>query len=1047
MSDNEPRKGNIKKGVGSTFGALYSEKVYGKGGFFEKTADLHDADRLRMEKEMAELLVKIDAEIDQSKKEELTGQIDSMLATVEANSEYEKYKRLNNMNYGAPRFMNDFKDFADEEWAFRFTQYLAENFDRGWVASAILNRVLPYQSKFLDKPWAKEIYLLCLDEEWNAYQALSFLPVFIDKPWAHEVLEKVAKMTDRGFLANARLLESKDWGRKILEVKKREVLSKAGADISSFYVLTQDFDGFINMPWAQKFVQDYVQKASVARENNINEFGSFIEKCIPYASIFPWVRDFLFWAAENVPKSFQFNLRLIPKDASYREDLINDLLRFSLDEHPDYILSCVYEDALSENSEQFQKKVLKHKEIIKVAVFKLLLKKKDLGFIISYLQLFKAEPWASNVILQALRDSEDMQVADQTVRSYDSYKDIPQALDIFKEACFKCPEAVFDSYDYDLPMKTASPFLKDLFEVLLQKDHKRYVLFDVKNMAKILSQPFGPEFLTHALEAYPGEMNLSKLEVDSPNAVISFLKAGKSSIIKRIYELYEFYAKNEIIPSYRWDEFFLVPEFVQGNMSPQEFIDITGDPGRCFAKLVEIGSVRQSSIHTPRLLEAMRGASLRFVRNINDLHNESNEVRFADVQNFNSQYLYTLMVNGGEEVFTSTFNGLYNRMKNAISNENISFHEFLDAQSFTGLMEFFRLCSRYGKLPEMLQGFTDEQQRDVFQRLISSIEDSDDPMQDSVSLIEIGTLIDDSNLLRFFQDKIGERYETLVKSNMGNKDDLLILYQLIASFIGKKSKNPWIKEMVKKYPIKKTNTIRSKDLFNKNHENVQEYFFYDDREAGENQQLWDGHNSFKSFIQFYGAKVEWDSEGNIKKISDGKYGDWTIKDFDSYVLISGAKEGRKMSIYANKPDSPEGNDEIEKILKDKNVKTLVVVHRGHSYHAPETIARIPAIAKIVSLGSCGGYQNIADVLKNAPEAHIISTKGTGTMAINDPVFRALNKAILDGKDISWPEFWSRITPLVEGNPNFKDYVPPHLNMGAIFIAMYNKAIEEEMAKK
>jgi hypothetical protein len=94
---------------------------------------------------------------------------------------------------------------------------------------------------------------------------------------------------------------------------------------------------------------------------------------------------------------------------------------------------------------------------------------------------------------------------------------------------------------------------------------------------------------------------------------------------------------------------------------------------------------------------------------------------FADVQ-FH-QYLYTLMVNGGEEVFTSTFNGLYNRMKNAISNENISFHEFLNAQSFTGLMEFFRLCSRYGKLPEMLQGFTDEQQRDVFQRLISSIED------------------------------------------------------------------------------------------------------------------------------------------------------------------------------------------------------------------------------------------------------------------------------------------------------------------------------------
>jgi hypothetical protein len=39
-----------------------------KGGFL-KTADLHDADRRRMEKEMAELLVKIDKEIDQKKEE------------------------------------------------------------------------------------------------------------------------------------------------------------------------------------------------------------------------------------------------------------------------------------------------------------------------------------------------------------------------------------------------------------------------------------------------------------------------------------------------------------------------------------------------------------------------------------------------------------------------------------------------------------------------------------------------------------------------------------------------------------------------------------------------------------------------------------------------------------------------------------------------------------------------------------------------------------------------------------------------------------------
>ncbi len=39
---------------------------------------------------------------------------------------------------------------------------------------------------------------------------------------------------------------------------------------------------------------------------------------------------------------------------------------------------------------------------------------------------------------------------------------------------------------------------------------------------------------------------------------------------------------------------------------------------------------------------------------------------------------------------------------------------------------------------------------------------------------------------------------------------------------------------------------------------------------------------------------------------------------------------------------------------------------------------MPATARIVVLGSCGGYNNLSEVLKISEDAHIISSKQVGT---------------------------------------------------------------------
>jgi hypothetical protein len=125
----------------------------------------------------------------------------------------------------------------------------------------------------------------------------------------------------------------------------------------------------------------------------------------------------------------------------------------------------------------------------------------------------------------------------------------------------------------------------------------------------------------------------------------------------------------------------------------------------------------------------------------------------------------------------------------------------------------------------------------------------------------------------------------------------------------------------------------------------------------------------------------------------------------------------------------------------------VVVHRGHSYWLPGTIARMPADAKIVVLGSCGGYQNLNQILEWSPDAHIISTKEIGKGDINKPILTYLNQSLLSGNVISWRDMWKTLTdffgkdPSPEVRESWEDYIPPYRNLGAIFIKAYHKQTE------
>jgi hypothetical protein len=111
--------------------------------------------------------------------------------------------------------------------------------------------------------------------------------------------------------------------------------------------------------------------------------------------------------------------------------------------------------------------------------------------------------------------------------------------------------------------------------------------------------------------------------------------------------------------------------------------------------------------------------------------------------------------------------------------------------------------------------------------------------------------------------------------------------------------------------------------------------------------------------------------------------------------------------------------------------------------------RMPGDAKIVVLGSCGGYQNLNKILEINPEAHIISTKEIGAGDINRPILTYINQVFANNADLSWRKMWQNLTQLFSRDPSkavrdsWENYVPPYKNLGAIFLKAYTIKMEAE----
>ncbi|HVU99100.1 MAG TPA: hypothetical protein VHE34_27950 [Puia sp.] len=416
-----------------------------------------------------------------------------------------------------------------------------------------------------------------------------------------------------------------------------------------------------------------------------------------------------------------------------------------------------------------------------------------------------------------------------------------------------------------------------------------------------------------------------------------------------------------------------------------------------------------------------------FVSEINALHTAENPaVRFKILDPLTPEELYYLVVLSEDEIYTSSYLGVYDRI---FQRMKAPYGDSLLMQVHGDYFrKFIKMAAAYNKLEHFLGTMDKQNAGTVMKSFVIHLENAGE--EEAVDVADSYSSIVEKSpaLARFILNEVKWNYDKNVAA--GDKKGIVIYRLLQTLFESADTANKV--DVSAKLGIPPIYTVDRQSLADDSGRVIQQVFFYGDKDK-------DGQLSYADFMRIFQTRP-------------GTKPEWRIQENPQWTTISSIR-GKPVIIYANKPlfgeDDPD--DKAQKALSDylydHHLKPTIVIHRGHSYHVKYTIERMPATARIVVLGSCGGYNNLSEVLKISEDAHIISSKQVGTKAVNEPILQAMNNTLVAGKNIEWLPMWRDLEAGFRKDPvareRFDDYIPPYKNLGAIFIKAYRKAMEAD----
>lgn len=420
------------------------------------------------------------------------------------------------------------------------------------------------------------------------------------------------------------------------------------------------------------------------------------------------------------------------------------------------------------------------------------------------------------------------------------------------------------------------------------------------------------------------------------------------------------------------------------------------------------------------LRDVIKKTAIRhFIIPINNLHEENNlDVRMKAIDSLSAEELYFMLVLGENDIYTSSFKHSFNRLLLKMP-QNPRFDSLLLHLKFDFFKKFIKMAASYNKLDSVLKYMPEQSAQYLMKAFVSNLDKSDN-LEDATDVADSYSSISNKNILDRIVENVLENEKKCIENN--NQKGQLIYNLLKTIFLSLDPANKINLSSIANIPS--IYEIDKQTLQNDSGQVIQQVFFYGDE---------DGKAYFPAFLNSFNSK------------------EWKTTNYPEWVSIKSIKG--KVLIFANKPlDFNENLDDsaqlhLKKYLEKNNLEPSIVVHRGHSYWLQGTINRMSENAKIVVIGSCGGYKNLNKILEISPDAHIISTKEIGAGDINKPILNYINQSLILGKTIVWKLMWETLTKQFSTDPNntikesWESYIPPYRNLGAIFIKAYNKKME------
>lgn len=413
-----------------------------------------------------------------------------------------------------------------------------------------------------------------------------------------------------------------------------------------------------------------------------------------------------------------------------------------------------------------------------------------------------------------------------------------------------------------------------------------------------------------------------------------------------------------------------------------------------------------------------------FINMINGLHNERNpDIRFKSILSMSAPELYYLAVTSDGAIYTSSFvKGVYPQMMTKAGNRGDS---LLMLMNFDKYRKFIKMAAGFNTLDHFLASFArtpepdDEDPANALMRAFVNRLEQSAGLEDGVDVADSYASISETlqPVARQMLQNIQANYERNLLA--GNKKGIAIYNILGKLFLSADSTRQI--DLTRELGIPPVYEVPFTALEGDSGRVTVQLFIYGDR---------DGIGVFPGLVNMFN-NPNWKIDQSNKQ----------------WVAISSAK-GKPVTLYMNRPLPEETNEDaraqeaLNEYLAENRIVPTVTINRGHSYNAPYTIEQMSQASKIVFMGSCGGYRMIHDILAKAPDAHIIGTKQIADAPVNNPFLRLLMEKLRTGSDIRWIPFWEELGRIVT-DKIFEDYVPPHKNLGALFIKAYTRSMGPE----